>query len=298
MNSRLSKRFSGSPALADLQRDAGPNFCSPVKRRPRWSQLLLAACLLCLAVNVLGSNGPLNSIANLPPGEQYRQLSLLLLLSEGADAELLEYLSDDAAPALGVMSDQAQALQQYPTPLARIADPDSMLQGAGEMMRFARENRTLIEQELSRIEQEWPILVSMVDMNSVREDAIIIRSAVADSLQYRQGSGLGELPQSTTDSLLAYRDQTVHQRNQMEFLLFQNDLDEITDSAIDDLSYKLDAYQRMTDEEMDPELMKERIDAAESMNEETRQRFREQAYIRASTLYLMLIPAMVSVATD
>lgn len=262
------------------------------------TRLLLGACILSLAVTALGSNGPLNGIADLPPGEQYRQLSLLLLLSEGADAELLEFLSDNSVPSGDDISGQAQALQQYPTPLARIADPDSMLQGAGQMMRFAQENRSLIEQELARIKQSWPILVSMIDMNSVREDAIIIRSAVADSLQYQQGASLDEQSPPAESSLLTYRGETLHQRNQMEFLLFRNDLDEITDAAIDDLSYKLDAYQRMTDEEVNPELLQERVDASENMNEETRQKFREQAYIRASTLYLMLIPAMVSVDTN
>jgi len=237
-------------------------------------------------------------MADLPPGEQYRQLSLLLLLSEGADDVMLDFLGDESGPQAGNMSEQVRNLQQYPTPLARIADPDSMLKGAGQMMRFAHDNRAAIEQELARIAETWPVLVSMIDMNSVREDAIIIRSAVADSLQYQQGEILDEQQSLDDGSLLAYRGQTLHQRNRMEFLLFQNDLDAITDEAIDDLSYKLDAYQRMTDEELDPETMRERIEAAEDMNEETRQRFREQAYIRASTLYLMLIPAMVTVATD
>ncbi len=258
----------------------------------------LCALLLSLAMPALGNSGPLSSMADLPPGEQYRQLSLLLLLSEGADAEMLGYLADESTAGLDTMSDQAQSLQQYPTPLARIADPDSMLQGAGQMMRFAREHRAAIEQELARIAQTWPILVSMIDMNSVREDAIIIRSAVADSLQYQQGAVSDEAQVLADSSLLAYRGETLHQRNNMEFLLFQNELDDITDSAIGELSYKLDAYQRMTDEELNPEMLNERVNAAENMNEEARKRFREQAYIRASTLYLMLIPAMVSVATN
>ena len=167
------------------------------------------------------------------------------------------------------------------------------------MMRYAQQNRSVIEQELMRIRQSRPVLVSMIDMNAIREDAIIIRSAVADSLQYQDVAGAGDGPGMLSDSsLLAYRGETLYQRNNMEYLLFQDELDGITDSAIDELSYKLDAFQRMADDEMDPELLKERIEAAEDMNEETRQRYREQAYIRASTLYLMLIPAMVSVATD
>ncbi|HET6565919.1 MAG TPA: hypothetical protein VFG52_10940 [Xanthomonadales bacterium] len=282
---------------------------------PRWCLLVCGLWLLCLPPSLLASSesGDLagfGAISQLPPGEQYRQLSLLLLLANGADSGLLDYLATESASDMDKLGDQAEALQQYPTPLARIADPDSMLQGAGQMMRFAQQNRAAIEQELARIQESWPVLVSMIDMNAVREDAIIIRSAVADSLQYHQpgtvaGPGAGTVagtvdgsPGLSEDSLLAYRSETLHQRNTMEYLLFQGELDGITDAAIDELSYKLDAYQRMADDEMDPELLKERIEAADDMNEETRKRYREQAYIRASTLYLMLIPAMVTVVTD
>ena len=138
----------------------------------------------------------------------------------------------------------------------------------------------------------------MIDMNAVREDAIIIRSALADSLQY-QDMPAGDVEiASLNSSLLAYQEETVHQRNDMEYLLFQGELDQITDTAINDLGYKLDAYQRMADQELDPVILGERIEAAENMNDEARERYREQAYIRASTLYLMLIPALVTVATD
>lgn len=272
-------------------------------RLPRFitAGLLLVVLYVGLALPAVANSetanpATLQALGDLPPGEQYRQLSLLLLLANGADAELLDYLAAETASGQHSLEDQAQALQQYPTPLARIADPDSMLRGAGEMMRYAQQNRAAIEQELERIRLAWPILVSMIDMQSVLEDAIIIRSAVADSLQYPQGGP--EAAVLSGNSLLAYRAETLHQRNNMEYLQFQEELDGITDSAIDELSYKLDAFQRMADDEMDPELLKERIEAAEEMNEETRQRYREQAYIRASTLYLMLIPALVTVATD
>lgn len=263
---------------------------------------LLCVLFLCWSAQLQAvSESPtdsLDSIAELPPGEQYRQLSLLLLLADGADDELLDFLADESAPALDSVVDQAQALQQYPTPLARIADPDSMLLGAGQMMRFAHQHRAGIEQQLAHIRQSWPILVSMIDMNAVREDAIIIRSAVADGMQYQQGAYGVNAASLPANSLLAYQGETIHQRNNMEYLLFQNELDGITDGAIDELSYKLDAFQRMADDELSPAIMDERIEAAENMSEETRQRFREQAYIRASTLYLMLIPAMVTVVTD
>jgi hypothetical protein len=263
-----------------------------------WS--LLCLCILLAWTPLLGASGgdPLSGLAELPPGERYRQLSLLVLLVEAADEELMQFMSGESEALLAPGPGQVEALQQYPTPLARIADPDSMLEGAAQMLQFAQTNRAAIEQELARIEESWPILVSMIDMNAVREDAIIIRSALADSLQYQVP--MGELDENTlpVSSLVAYQGETVHQRNNMEYLLFQGELDQITDSAINDLGYKLDAYQRMADEELDPVILGERIEAAENMNDEARERFREQAYIRASTLYLMLIPALVTVATD
>lgn len=268
------------------------------KLKQSWSLIGLCVLLAWTPLHGLGETGPLSGLAELPPGERYRQLSLLVLLAEAADKDLLEFMSGGAEPIAAAGPGQVDALQQYPTPLVRIADPDSMLEGAAQMLQFAQTNRSAIELELAQIEENWPILVSMIDMNAVREDAIIIRSALADSLQY-QDMPAGDVEiTSLNSSLLAYQEETVHQRNNMEYLLFQGELDQITDSAINDLGYKLDAYQRMADQELDPVILGERIEAAENMNDEARKRFREQAYIRASTLYLMLIPALVTVATD
>jgi hypothetical protein len=185
-------------------------------------------------------------------------------------------------------------LEDYPSPLARIVDPQSMLGGAAQMFQFAHQNRAQIESDLAEIELENPILVSMIDKDELAEDAIIIRSAIADSFQYSTTPAT----ENKTVLLQAYQSETLHQRNVLEFNRFVRKLDAVTDEAVEDLSDKLDAYQRMADDEIDSELVRQRIEAAENMNQEARDRYREQGYIRANTLYLMLIPAVVSVVVD
>lgn len=281
-----------------IMNETGNRFCR---------ELCVAVLLGCMPVTSPADPDPefatneialINAISQYSPGEQFRQLSLLKLVANGADDELLEYLTRAFEAGEDSVVDRQSTLQQYPTPLARIADPESMLQGVGQMIRFTQENSDAIEKGLSSIEENWPILVSMIDMNAVLEDAIIIRSAITDSLQYRFANPAIDELEFPKSSLLAYSSETQHQLNEMEYQSFEREMEGITNSAIDELSYKLDAYQRMTDDEIDPELLEGRIEAAESMNKEVRQRSNEQAYIRASTLYLMLIPAMVTVATD
>jgi hypothetical protein len=59
-----------------------------------------------------------------------------------------------------------------------------MLGGAAQMFQFAHQNRAQIESDLAEIELDNPILVSMIDKDELAEDAIIIRSAIADSFQH------------------------------------------------------------------------------------------------------------------
>ena len=69
------------------------------------------------------------SINQLPPGERYRQLSLLLLISGGTNAELLEMikpLSESDGENAGA-GDVSLRLEDYGTPLARIVDQETML---------------------------------------------------------------------------------------------------------------------------------------------------------------------------
>jgi len=250
--------------------------------------LLVAALLLAGPVRVLAAFD-FASLEPLAPGEQYRQLSLLSLVAGGVDPALLELLTPiEQVQARRVAAGEAAielGLDDYVKPLARIIDPDILLAGAAQLFRFARENGPEIQARMTQIARDNPILISMVDVNEIAADAIIIRNAIADGIEY---SGTLDDP-TTAVQAKALREQTVYLRNMMEFNEFQEELSAITDEAIIDLGGRLDAYQRMFDDEVDPELIKRRVQSAQIMNQQTQSRFQEQAMANNSELLMMLI---------
>lgn len=214
----------------------------------------LVTCLL-LAVTRVSANS-IEGIANLPPGEQYRQLSLVLLISGGANPALLDALAPEKAK-----SQQTPTISpdDYKTPLIRIVDQESMLSGAAFLLRFAQDSHDEIEARLTGIRSDNPVLISMVDFNSITEDAIIIRNAIADSIGYSNQASDQEIAAYLQD----YRTQTIRIRNVMEYELFDKELARLTDEAILSVGGKLDAYQRMFDEEVDSKEFDRQFDAAE-----------------------------------
>ena len=245
--------------------------------------LLLASFGQCLAAFDFASLDPLT------PGEQYRQLSLLSLVAGGIDPGMLEMLQPLVAAeaerrAAGQISMEL-GLDDYVKPLARIVDQDILLAGAAQLFEFARDNGPEIQARMTQIARDNPILISMVDVNEIAADAIIIRNAIADAIEY---SELFHDPTGPT-RVQALREQTVYLRNMMEFNEFQQQLAILTEEAIIDLGGRLDAYQRMFDDEVDPELIKRRVQSAQIMNQQTENRFQEQAMQNNAELLLMLI---------
>jgi hypothetical protein len=229
------------------------------------------------------------SNTELPPGEKFRQLSLLLLVSGGVEPGLLELIHvegenghNEAGHGLGSFTLQ---LDDFQTPLARIVDPETMLASAAQMFVYARDNSQEIQSELADITRTYPILISMVDVNEIAEDAIIIRNAIADAIEYSEAAEQSQ----AAEQLRLFRNQTVHLRNMMEFNIFQEELARITDRAIIDLGGRLDAYQRMFDDEIDSELVQRRVDSAEIMNALTGTNFDDQARMRNNEILMMLI---------
>ena len=254
----------------------------------KWFEILLLSLLLALVAPATALAGfDFDSIEDLTPGEQYRQLSLLMLVSGGVDPALLEMLQPIVERNPGILKAGGANLEldDFVTPLVRIVDQETLLANAAQMFRFVKENNAEIQSRMTRIVQANPILISMVDVNAVAADAIIIRNSIADSIEY---SNVRDNPDSAAQ-LEAFRGQTIYLRNMMEFNIFQEELAEITNQAILDLGGRLDAYQRMFNDDVDPELMQRRIESAEIMNEQTGNRYEDQAMMRNSELLMMLI---------
>jgi len=241
--------------------------------RPTFNSLLLVGLFLMSLSMTIHANTNIEDISGLPPGEQYRQLSLILLISGGADPELLQSLAPTGiASEGGVISDVNP--DDYKTPLIRIVDQESMLAGAAFLLRFAQESQLEVETSLASINADNPVLISMVDMNAITEDAIIIRNAIADAIGY---SDLAD-DDAVAIHLQNYRTQTIRIRNIMEYEQFNEELDRLTDEAIISVGGKLDAYKRMFDEEVDSKGLDRQFDAAQYIFNRT-EKFDEKAGI-------------------
>jgi len=238
--------------------------------------LLIPTLILIAAISNIATGSNIEDIRNLPPGEQYRQLSLILLISGGADSVLLESLppansnGQDSNGQGSVASNFSP--DDYKTPLIRIVDQETMLSGAAFLLRFAQDSQADIETGLATINSNNPVLISMVDMNAITEDAIIIRNAIADAISY---SSLVN-DEAIALHLQAYRTQTMRIRNIMEYELFDEELERLTEEAILSVGGKLDAYKRMFDEEVDSKELDRQFDAAQYIFNRT-EKFDEKA---------------------
>ena len=240
---------------------------------PRQKVIINVALFLLAAVSNVSASTNIEDINALPPGEQYRQLSLILLISGGADPALLDALAPEDTEGQGRAVSNLSP-DDYKTPLIRIVDQESMLSGAAFLLRFARESNDEIQASLAAINTANPVLISMVDMNAITEDAIIIRNAIADAISY---SNLAN-DEQITPHLQNYRTQTIRIRNILEFELFDEELDKLTDEAILSVGGKLDAYQRMFDEEVNSKDLDRQFDAAKYIFNRT-EKFDEKAGI-------------------
>ena len=243
--------------------------------------------LLAMGLSVASTAVSPEPVSELPPGEKFRQLSLMLLVSGGVEPGLLELIhvpdidrNDDSGPGSAGFTLQ---LDDFQTPLARIVDQETMLASAAQMFVHTRDNSQEIQLELADISQANPILISMVDVNEIAEDAIIIRNAIADAIEYSQEA------EQATPQVQVFRNQTVHLRNMMEFNVYQEKLTRITDQAIIDLGGRLDAYQRMFDDEIDSELVRRRVDSAQIMNTRKGTNIEDEARMRNNEILMMLI---------
>ena len=229
--------------------------------------------LLTAASNTSGSTS-IGDIGDLPPGEQYRQLSLLVLISGGADPALLDSLAPPDTNDPGKTASSFNP-DDYKTPLLRIVDQESMLRGAVRLFSFVQDNFTDLSAKLQSIKANNPVLISMVDTGLIMEDAIIIRNAIADSmvfLDYAQDEQMATL-------LGNYRVYTLFLRNQMEYAEYYEELEKITDAAVSATGGKMDAYQRMFDEEFESDAVDRYIKASEFSSEKRAQFDRRAAML-------------------
>lgn len=223
------------------------------------------ALLACWPVaRAAGDEAWLAGLDALTPEARFRQLSLMLLVSDGSDAKLvgtLESRLDGRESTPGEPPDFD--FDDYTTPLIRIVDQETMLAGATRLFRFTREHAAQIATHLERLREAFPAAARTIPASAITEDAIIIRNAIADSMDYAEYSG-GD-PDGVPEEPLSrnYRERTIYLRNNLEYTLFSAELDRITREAVASVGGQTDAYERMFDDEVDAAGLDKKIKAAE-----------------------------------
>ena len=224
---------------------------------PQLRNWTVATFFLLLVTSNAAGNTIFGELESLPPGEQYRQLSLITLIAGGATPALLDSITPQNIENEGKATPNLRP-DDYKTPLVRIVDQQTMLEGAAFLLRFAQDSVD-IRASLVAINTSNPVLTSMVDMNAITEDAIIIRNAIADAIGFSSLAKDAEL----SVHLQTYRTRTIRIRNVMEYEQFDKELARLTEEAIVSVGGKLDAYQRMFDEEVGSKEFDRQFDAAD-----------------------------------
>lgn len=229
----------------------------------------------CIMVVVLLHLGAFNAwsemssggLSELTAAEQYRQYNLVLMVAEGTDPAFLQelqssgqYLSQPQAAADANRFPQIK-VDDFQTPLNRIVDQDALVANALTVIRFVQDNRKSILGAVEKIAKTQPDAVAEVNLVELAEDAIIVRTAISSALEY-QGKGKGS---TGAAYLQAYQAKTIYLRNVMEYWAFSEELDAITDDALDATGGRMEAYQRLVEDEPAMDSFKQHLQAVENI---------------------------------
>ena len=234
-------------------------------------RLMMVTILLQLMAFNAWSEMSSGGLAELTAAEQYRQYNLVLMVAEGMDPAFLQELQT-SGQAPGQFSSQPQAetdanhfpqinVDDFQTPLNRIVDQDSLIANAITVIGFVQVNRKSILAAVDEIAKTQPEVVAGVNLVELAEDAIIVRTALSSALEYQGGSNAS----ANTAYLQAYQAKTIYLRNVMEYWAFSEELDAITDDAMDATGGRMEAYQRLLEDEPAMDSFKQHLQAMENV---------------------------------
>jgi len=264
----LSRRSTKESLVARSPNGGRRVACgSSALSRPRanaWGHAIALLCLLtALSPALAGSSAEPGGLDELPPAERYRQMNLLLMVSEGISPGFLDLLQRQTEPAAGFSAEPGAFplidVDSYQTPLNRIVDQTALIQRATGVFRYDQAHHAEIIRSLEDTALAWPAEVATVDLVLLAEDAIIVRSALSGTFEYL----LDADNPAVQDFQQVYRDRTVYLRNVMEFWQFNQELAALTDEAMSDTGGRMEAYQRMLDSETNLDSFNQHLQAVE-----------------------------------
>lgn len=244
-----------------MNRLAARGQASPARRQG----LLALLVLLVVSLSSVQAAGTISGLDKLPPAEQYRQLNLALMVAEGIEPAFLDFLlaqpggdepgsaPDDAFPLIDV--------DAFQTPLNRIVDQSAMVRRAAVVFRYEQLHHAAILDAIESLVAAEPAAAASIDLVSLAEDAIIVRTALSGSMEYLPGSTVAPV----NGYLKKYQGSTLYLRNVMEFWDFNQELAELTEQAMDDAGGRMAAYQRMVEDEPESDTFTHHLQAVEQI---------------------------------
>ena len=212
----------------------------------------------------------LAALDDLAAADKYRQLNLIVMVSEGIDAAFVEQLLPQPTAEAGAQPEPLPQLnvENFQTPLNRIVDQAAMITQAARLFRFTLDNKANIMHAMEELAAAEPGQIAQVDLIQLAEDAIIIRSALSGSIEYLAKEG----NPAWAGYLQTYQNRTLYLRNVMEYWKFDQELAAITHDAMEDTGGRMEAYQRML--EAEPNLLgfKQHLQAIEAIYKNTQPR--------------------------
>ena len=220
--------------------------------------------MLSFTIKANDSSAFFAGVDALPPNARFRQLSLMLMVAAGADDILIEVLMARAEGAATQAQDQDATdfdFDEYTTPLIRIVDQESMLTAATRLFHFTRAHAAGISERLLALQEERSDSLQQFPVSAIGEDAIIIRNAIAGSIDFAVTTDRKNLESASLSA--NYRARTIYLRNNLEYEDFAAELERITEEAVASVGGKTEAFERMFDDEVDASAINKKIEAAE-----------------------------------
>jgi len=231
---------------------------------------LLLGSLWLVSLTPVWSGMSLAALDDLSAADKYRQLNLILMVSEGIDAAFVEQLLPQPTAGADVQPEPLPQLkvEDFQTPLNRIVDQRAMITQAARLFRFTLDNKANIMHAMEEIAAAEPGQIAQVDLIQLAEDAIIIRSALSGSIEYLAKEG----NPAWAGYLQTYQNRTLYLRNVMEYWKFDQELASITNDAMEDTGGRMEAYQRMLEDELNLLGFKQHLQAIEEIYKNTHPR--------------------------
>lgn len=226
----------------------------------------------------------INALSDFPTDDHERRYQFFRLSEEMARdvtpdlrAALQTYSGETVEPGSSVLG----VIQNIANPVLRQAAPQITVSNMTYVIDFAKICEPFISGQIKSLEAFDGALKDVAFNAVIVEDALFLRQILSDSLSRL---GASEDPQYSA-SVNQYANALVITRDEVEFTMFESELDNLEALYMDDLDGRLKRSNDLINEEMDREVLGDSVALSDSMNKAEKKKAKER---QLYTLYRIL----------